>query len=180
MKKGINEEFAIPVELRADRDAEFKAVKEAGFDGIELFCTETFTDEQVAEIMAASKKYGVQVMSIVCGSLWTYQLSSNCECERNKAKELVKGMILNAKAFGADSVLVVPGAVSDTVSYVEAYNNAFQSLTELKPFIEEHKIYACVETYGTSSSSLRLKCVTSSTSSTANTSSPTSTAATYS
>ena len=145
MKKGINEEFAIPVELRADRDAEFKAVKEAGFDGIELFCTETFTDEQVAEIMAASKKYGVQVMSIVCGSLWTYQLSSNCECERNKAKELVKGMILNAKAFGADSVLVVPGAVSDTVSYVEAYNNAFQSLTELKPFIEEHKIYACVE-----------------------------------
>ncbi len=145
MKKGINEEFAIPMELRADRDAEFKAIAEAGFDGVELFYEGKYTDAQLDEFKALIKKYGVAVHSLVCGNLWTYQLSANCPDEREKAKQLVREMILDAKALGADSILVVPGAVTEKVSYVQAYNNAFNSLSELKPFIEENGIYVCVE-----------------------------------
>ena len=145
MKKGINEEFGIPAEWRADREKEFAAIAEAGFDGVELCYDRKFTDAELAELISLEKKYGVAVLSLVSMHLWEHQLSSNDACERELAKEIVRNMVADAKTLGADSVLVVPGAVTETVSYVQAYSNAFQSLTELKPYIAENKINVCVE-----------------------------------
>lgn len=145
MKKGINEEFGIPVEMRKNREKEFAAIAGAGFDGVELCYDGKFTDSELAELNSLRAKYKIDVLSLVSMHLWTYQLSSNNESDREKGKEIVKSMILDAKALGADTVLVVPGAVTESVSYVEAYNNAFKSLSELKPFIKEHKIYVGVE-----------------------------------
>lgn len=145
MKKGINEEFGIPQEWLTDREKEFAAIAKAGFDGVELCYPRKFTDAEIAELVALEKKYGVAVLSLVSGNLWANQLSDNDSAVREIAKQTVRDMITDAKALGADSILVVPGAVTETVSYVQAYNNAFQSLTELKDFIAENRIYVGVE-----------------------------------
>ena len=142
MKKGMNE---FGIEKGITRENEFRRLSSAGFDGVELNLDGPLAAGELAEIKALSAKYGVKVLSLVSNQLWQYNLTSPNEENRAKAKELVKMLVTYAGELGADSVLVVPGVVNMDVSYLAAYNNAMKSLTELKPFIAEHKINVCVE-----------------------------------
>jgi len=142
MLKGINE-CGIPGGL--SREEEFRLLAETGFDGVELNIDRYFTDEEIAEINELQKKYNVKVIGAVTGLLWANPLTSNDPEKREKGKEAVKMLIDTAKALGAEAVLVVPGAVTPDTSYQDAYNNALQSLAELKPYIMEKQIYVCIE-----------------------------------
>ena len=142
MKKGMNE---FGIEPGITREEEFKRLSAAGFDGVEFNLDAPLSAEEIAEVKALIAKYGVKVLSLVSNKLWEFHLTANCDECREKAKEQVKMLVTTAAELGADSVLVVPGVVNEKVSYQDAYNNAFKSFTELKPFIEEHKINVCVE-----------------------------------
>lgn len=142
MKKGMNG-FGIPAGM-ANEDV-FRGLKETGFDGIEFCLNEKMSDEQIAEINRCSEKYGVSVLSLVPFKLWDIHLTSENEETRKQAMEVVKETILTAKALHADAILVVPGVVTPEVSYAKAIENCRASLKELLPFIEEHKVYVCLE-----------------------------------
>ena len=142
MKKGMNE-YGIPKGI--SREEEFRMLAEAGFDGLELNIDGALSDAELAELKALSEKYGVKVTGFVATQLWKYHLTSNDEANREEAKNLVKMLITHAEYFGCDSVLVVPGVVNENVSYLQAWENAKRALTELKPFICEHKVTVCVE-----------------------------------
>lgn len=145
MKKGINESSGVPVPLRRDRMAEFKLLKEAGFNGIELEFEKAFSDEEIKAIQAAASATGVKVLSLVSPLLWKYPLTSNDEATREEGKGILKAMIKDAKTLGADTILCVPGVINGEVSYLQGYNNALKSLQELKPYIEEYGIYVGIE-----------------------------------
>lgn len=142
MKKGLNQ-CGLPQGLT--RREQFERAKKAGFEGIEFDINEELPQSEVDEIKSLIKEFELPVTSLMAGSLWQYNLTSNDENNRNKAKELIKYIITLAKELGADTVLVVPGVVNEDVTYNEAYENAYNSLIEMKPFIEKMQIYVGIE-----------------------------------
>ena len=154
MKKGINM-YAVPGNYSYDEA--FEMISRAGFNGVELNMEEkprsdgkvsvhlNSKDSELNEIKALAVKYNLKITSFVTPLLWSYPMTSNDAEIREKGRDTVKKLIDCAAFFGSDTVLVVPGAVTDKVHYDEAYNNAFTALTELKPYAEEKKVNIGVE-----------------------------------
>lgn len=154
MKKGINL-YAVPG--RYSYDEAFEMISRAGFDGVELNMEANpredgkvsihinSTDKELNEIKKLAEKYNLEITSFVTPLLWSYPLTSNDYEIREKGKDMVKKLIDYAAFFGSDTVLVVPGAVTENIHYDDAYSNALIALKQLKLYAEEKKVNIGVE-----------------------------------
>lgn len=142
MKKGINE-YGIPKGL--SRAEEFAWVSAAGFDGIELNLENPLSPTEVAEILQLCKKHHLEIIGLVSPHLWQFRLTSNDSGKRKRAQEIVKQLIIDAKALQASCILLVPGMVDEETSYIEAYENSLQAIRELKPFIQHYGVSVGIE-----------------------------------
>ena len=147
MKKGINF-WAFEDGITA-ADA-FRLAHDAGFEGVELTLAEnegpltlSTTEEDCKKLAAEAAEAGVQLYSVATGLYWTYSLTSDDACNREKAKDVVKKQLQLAKWLGCGTILVVPGAVSvsfapelGVVPYETAYNRSLAALKELAPEAE--------------------------------------------
>lgn len=135
-----------------------KLAKEAGFEGIELALNEAgevsleSTKEELLEIKAYAKEVGIELPSLATGLYWSYSLTSNDEATREKAKSIVKKQLEVASILGADTILVVPGAVgvdfvpgSEVIQYDVVYDRALAAIKELKAYAEELKVNIALE-----------------------------------
>ena len=132
--------------------------KAAGFDGIELALNETgevsltSTEKELLEIKKYAQDTEIELPSLATGLYWSYSLTSESKLIRDKAKSIVKKQLEMAAVIGADTILVVPGAVgvdfvsgSEIVSYDKAYDYALEALTELKAEAESLKVSIGIE-----------------------------------
>lgn len=132
--------------------------KTAGFDGIELALNETgevsltSTEKELLEIKKYAQDTEIELPSLATGLYWSYSLTSESKLIRDKAKSIVKKQLEMAAVIGADTILVVPGAVgvdfvsdSEIVSYDKAYDYALEALTELKAEAESFKVSIGIE-----------------------------------
>lgn len=152
MKKSINA-WSIPDDVSFE--AMFCQISNAGFDGIELnvdapgrsshsltLDTDTETLQTIANL---SKTYNLPVCSI-SSSLYGDETIGSCSKEgRELGKTILKKQLACAKALGADGILVVPGGITADRSIKQAYENAFQTLSELKDEISSGDIFVGLE-----------------------------------
>jgi len=130
----------------------------AGFEGIELSLDEEGTvslessDRQLRNIRALADDAGIKIHSVASGLYWKYSFTSNNSDERKKASDIAVRQMETAKILGADSVLIVPGAVAvefipdrEVIQYDVAYNRALRAFIDLKPFAESLKIHIGIE-----------------------------------
>ena len=120
----------------------FKLVKDLGYDGIEL---NSPTDLNKSEILAAKEKTGIELPSVVNKDHWQKPLSDPDPEVRKQIIESVAQSLQEAKEFGGDTVLVVPGVVNEKVSYEQAYVTAQNSIRELIPYAEKTGIQIALE-----------------------------------
>lgn len=117
--------------------------KEAGLDAVELHQYETIAEaERVAEI---AREAGLEIASLMCMTHWGSPLSSTDEEVRAKGVEGVADALRQARAIGTEVVLVVPGVVTEDVSYKAAYEISRRSLQELLPVAEETGVIIALE-----------------------------------
>ena len=109
----------------------FQAVKAAGFDGIE---PPSHLDQD--EVLRARDETGLAIPSVSSGQ-HSRGLSDPEAAKRTEAVEGVKQALRDAKRYGASSVLVVPGGVTDQVTYAAAYERTRQELRKVLPLAEE-------------------------------------------
>jgi len=109
----------------------FQAAKAAGFDGIE---PHSHLDQD--EVLRARDETGVAVTSVSCGQ-YSRGLSNPEAAKRAEAVEGVKQALRDAKRYGASSVLVVPGGVTEQVAYAAAYQRVQEGLRQAVPLAEE-------------------------------------------
>lgn len=118
----------------------FQSAKAAGFDGIEPM---SHLDRD--EVLKAMKATGLPVPS-VCGAMhWKYLLSDPDPAVRASGVEALKLSLEDAKAFGADTVLLVPGRVSETVSYDECWNRSTEEIKKAIPLAEKLNVKIAIE-----------------------------------
>jgi len=132
----------LPAEL-SFRDR-FRLALESGFAGIEM---QTVADAaQAEEIRAASASTGLRIHSVMNMDHWKFPLSS---ADPEVVRQGVAGMktsLDNAKLWGADTVLLVPGVVDSKTSYRNAWTRSQKVIRErILPLARERKVIVAVE-----------------------------------
>jgi hexulose-6-phosphate isomerase len=117
-----------------------KAVKAAGYDGIE---PDSHMDRK--ETFDAMKTTGLTASSVCCSTHWRKQLSDPDATIRKEGIDGVTIALEDAKAYGTNAVLVVPGSVNDTVAYDECWKRSTESIKKLLPVAEKLKVKICIE-----------------------------------
>jgi len=117
-----------------------KAVKAAGFQGIE---PNSHMDRK--EVIDAAKSTGLAITDVCCSTHWNKPLSHP---DANIRQEGIDGVIVaieDAKAYGTDAMLLVPGVVNDTVAYDECWIRSTEGIKKLLPIAEKMKVKICIE-----------------------------------
>ena len=123
----------------------FELAKDAGFQGVEPGAALVQDEKSRAELKDAAAATGLEIPSIMGGKHWQCPLSSPSEETRKECMEDVEATIRLAKTVGADTVLLVPGVVTDDVTYEEAYARSSAAIKKLAKTAEEHQVYIAVE-----------------------------------
>lgn len=150
MKKGINIWSFKSGTILEDA---MKLAKKCGYDGFEPALNKEgelsllSSEKEILNIKSMANDMGLEIPSLATGLYWSFNYTSLDNEKINKAKEVTKKQLEFAKLLGADTILVVPGAVGvdfipgcEVVPYDLAYDRALESLLELKSYAEELKI----------------------------------------
>jgi L-ribulose-5-phosphate 3-epimerase len=111
----------------------FKLIKDLGFDGVEMNSPVELNN---SEFLDAKERSGIELPSVVNKDHWQMPLSDPNPKVREQIIKSVATSLQEAKEFGGDTVLVVPGVVNEKVSYEQAYITAMNSIRELIPYAE--------------------------------------------
>lgn len=128
----------------------------AGYEGVELVLSENgslnmgASDAELVQIKTLVEDQGLKVSSVGAWNLWEHNLAGNDKKDADYAKSIIKKQIDCAQAFGADTILVVPGWVGTNfapgiVRYDQAYENSQKALFELAPYAEAAGVAIGVE-----------------------------------
>lgn len=117
-----------------------KAIKAAGFDGIE---PNSHMDRK--EVLDAMKATGLKASSVCNSRHWELLMSHADANVRRKGIEAMIVAMEDAKAYGTDAVLLVPGRVDETTSYEDCWKRSSECIKELVPVAEEMQIKICIE-----------------------------------
>ena len=118
----------------------FKLIREAGFTGVE-----TMSAMDQSEVLAARDATGLQIPSVVIATHWLKPLSDPNPSTRQIGLEGLKQGLRDAKAYGASSVLLVPGTVTKDVSYVDAFTRCTAEIRKALPLAEELGVVIAIE-----------------------------------
>jgi len=139
MRKAL--QFGMLPKKLSDAD-KFKLAKECGFEGIEGSPMEDL--DAARQLGTLAREAGVPIHSIVYGG-WGAPLSDPNPEVQQKGLSGMRMALTSAKAFGCDTVLLVPAIVTETVGYGEAYERSQKNIRKLLPMAEKLGIVIAVE-----------------------------------
>ena len=171
MKKGINQ-WLFPDTMCVEEC--LALAKDAGFDGVELCIAEkrgpsgdgegrTLDREAgiggygnvelaldtprsgIEKIAELARKTGIEICSIATALNFHYPLTSPKAEVRKKGMEVVRKVLEAASALNAGAIILIPGLVTEEVSYGEAYEGAQRAIRELAPLAEKLGVWMGVE-----------------------------------
>jgi L-ribulose-5-phosphate 3-epimerase len=118
----------------------FKAVKAAGFDGIE-----PMSHMSQAEVLDAFHATGLSAASVCCDTHWKNPVSDPSAEVRAVGVRGLEQALRDAKAYGATSVLFVPAVVNKQVSYKDAYTRSQTEIRKVLPLAQELGVKVAIE-----------------------------------
>ncbi len=117
-----------------------QAVKAAGFHGIEAM-----SPMDVAEVLKARDATGMEIPSVCGEKHWGKPLSHPDGKVREEGLEALKQTLRDAKAYGAGSILLVPGVVSEQVTFDECWKRSIEQIKLAIPLAEELGVKISIE-----------------------------------
>jgi L-ribulose-5-phosphate 3-epimerase len=118
----------------------FRLLREAGFHGVEVPSA-----MNQAEVLAAREAAQLEIPSVVIATHWNFPLSSPNPTARATGLEGLKQGLHDAKAYGASSVLLVPGVVNKDISYADAYARSREEIRKALPLAESLGVAIAIE-----------------------------------
>lgn len=121
----------------------FRAMKEAGFEGVE-----PLGGMDRDEVLAAFKATGLHAASVCCHTHWEKPLSAPDEATRKIGLEGLLHSLRDAHAYGATSVLLVPGVARNGVSYQQCLERSVAEIRKAIPVAQETGVKIAIENVG--------------------------------
>lgn len=118
----------------------FRLLAAAGFHGVEV---PSAMDQ--GEVLAAMRATGLKVPSVVVATHWVKSLTDPSASVREVGLEGLRQALHDAKAYGATSVLLVPGKVTKQVSYADAYTRSQAEIAKVVPLAESLRVAIAIE-----------------------------------
>ncbi|MDR3405577.1 MAG: sugar phosphate isomerase/epimerase [Chthoniobacter sp.] len=121
----------------------FQAVKDAGFDGIELnLPDDSLSVDIINQAKAAS---GLEVAGIICTPHWKYPLSDPDPANRERTVRGLQLALQQGGEIGCSRVLLVPGVVTKQVDYAQCWQRAIEGIKRCTDAAEKAKCYIAIE-----------------------------------
>ncbi len=117
-----------------------QAAKNAGYEGVEP--NGGMNNQEVLDALGAT---GLQAASVCCHTHWKQTLTHNDEKVREEGLQGVLTTLRDAKAYGATSILVVPGVVSAEVPYDLAWERSITQIKKAVPLAKELGVHISIE-----------------------------------
>jgi L-ribulose-5-phosphate 3-epimerase len=135
------------IKIKAPVREKFELVKSLGFLGVEI---DSPLEIDRTEAVAARDATGIAIHGVIDSVHWkpTHQLSSPNEENRARGLEALKGALKDAKTYGADDVLLVPGVARDGVSYQECWDRSAAEVRKVIPLAEQLGVKIAIENVG--------------------------------
>src|SRR5262249_55890807 len=119
---------------------QFKAVKAAGFEGVE-----PMSHMKQDEVLQALNDTGLKAASVCCNTHWGKPLSDPDERKRQEGLEGLQQALRDANRYGATSVLLVPGVVKDGVTYDECFKRSVAEIRKAVPLAQDLGVKIAIE-----------------------------------
>jgi hexulose-6-phosphate isomerase len=129
LKKGI---MWATVGVKGSVLEKMKAIKEAGFEGVEMM-----SEMDQDEVLRARDATGLIIPSVCGAKHWSKPLSDPDPKVREEGLEGLKQTLRDGKRYGATSILLVPAVVKKNVSYPDAYTRSQAEIRKAIPLAEE-------------------------------------------
>lgn len=121
----------------------FSLMKSLGFDGMEL---ESPIGLDPQEVRAASEVTAMPVHGVVNKQHWKARLSDADPQTREKSRAALEECVREAKAFGGDSVLLVPGRVSgDDENHDHVWHRSIGEIRKVLPLASRLGVRILIE-----------------------------------
>jgi L-ribulose-5-phosphate 3-epimerase len=124
----------------ADR---FNLARDVGFEAVEAYTTPD--QHEAEEIKKAADDARVRIHSVMNEGHWQWPLSSSDPAVVEKSLNAVRTSLHNAKFWGSDTVLLVPGVVNPNTRYQDAWTRSQQQIRKLVPLAQELGVIIAVE-----------------------------------
>jgi len=124
----------------------FKLAREVGFEEVE--CATAGEDPEAEQIKAASEAAGLRVHSVMNSAHGKYPLSS---ADPEVVAAGLKGLersLRNARLWGADTVLLVPGFVNAQTGYRDCWVRSQKEIRRILPLAAELNVIIAIENVG--------------------------------
>jgi L-ribulose-5-phosphate 3-epimerase len=121
----------------------YRVMKEAGFEGVE-----PMGGMNREEVLAALKETGLQAASVCCHTHWQKPLSAPDEATRKIGFDGLVQSLQDAKAYGASSVLLVPGVARDGVTYQQCLERSIAEIKKAIPVARGAGVKISIENVG--------------------------------
>jgi L-ribulose-5-phosphate 3-epimerase len=112
----------------------FELIKKIGFVGVEFDSPSNINRE---EAVKAKQATGIEIHGVVDSIHWRDTLSSPDEAVRAKGLAGLNTALDDAKFYGAETVLLVPGVVKDGVTYEQCYERSQAEVKKVLPKAKE-------------------------------------------
>jgi hexulose-6-phosphate isomerase len=119
---------------------QFRAVKDAGFEGVE-----PMSHMNQDEVLKALEVTGLKAASVCCNTHWKKLLSDPNPSVRQEGLEGLQQALKDAKRYGATSVLLVPGRVTKDVPYEDCFKRSVIEIRKAVPLARELGVKIAVE-----------------------------------
>ena len=121
----------------------YRVMKEAGFEGVE-----PMGGMNHDEVLAAFKETGLKAASVCCHTHWAKPLSAPDEATRKIGFDGLVQSLQDAKAYGASSVLLVPGVARDGVTYQQCFERSIVEIKKAIPVARDAGVKIAIENVG--------------------------------
>lgn len=119
-----------------------KIARDAGFEGVEF---DSPNDLDTDEILAARDSSGVTITGVVDSVHWSKPLSHPDPAVRMEGRHALERAMLDCRAYGGTTVLLVPGVVNATVSYAEAWDRSLREIRAAAPMAQDIGVQIAIE-----------------------------------
>ncbi len=118
---------------------QFEMLKAAGFDGVE-----PRSHLPQDEVLRARDATGLEIPSVTCGTHSRMLAQPNPGAQQNGI-DGIQQALRDAKRYGASSILVVPGIVSETITYQQNWDRTQAGIRACLPLAEALGVKMAIE-----------------------------------